>query len=183
MFSFGKWDEVGEGHYCSAPRRVLDSPGVPPRASCLVTLKEAALATGHRKGMTSELQKPLHPRSGLPTSWEDSSQQLKAFEIGIGLHLDTGPQKMTPPWHTKVVYITMHLFPPVGSPGFWDFSTSAIINSNAFDTFSLYRALASVQAHLNSSANALPSSGCTCLCSGLRSLLFPTITSGTHSVP
>lgn len=34
-------------------------------------------------------------------------------------------------------YITTHLFPPVGSLGFCDFSISAIIISNALDTFSL----------------------------------------------
>ena len=79
--------------------------------------------------------------------------------------------------------MTTHFVPPVGSPGFCDFSTSAIMSSKAFETFSLYRALASVHAHLNSSARALPFSGWTCRCSGLRSLLLPTMTMGTHSVP
>jgi hypothetical protein len=50
-------------------------------------------------------------------------------------------------------------------------------------TFSLKRALASVQAHLNSSARARPDSLVTWRCSGRRSDLLPTMTRGTVSVP
>lgn len=34
-------------------------------------------------------------------------------------------------------YMTVHLLPPAGSPGFWDLSTSATMSSKAFCTFSL----------------------------------------------
>lgn len=81
------------------------------------------------------------------------------------------------------VYMTLHLLPPVGSPGFCDFSISAIICSNAFPTFLFNRALASVKLQLNSSANFLPSSAWTWRWSAFRSLLFPTMTKGTQSAP
>lgn len=91
------------------------------------------------------------------------------------------------PYHVHhindTVYITLHLLPPVGSPGVCDFSISAIICSNAFPTLVFNRALASVKLQLNSSANFLPSSACTWRWSAFRSLLFPTITSGTQSAP
>lgn len=91
------------------------------------------------------------------------------------------------PYHvhhiTDTVYITLHLLPPVGSPGFCDFSISAIICSNAFPTLVFNRALASVKLQLNSSANFLPSSACTWRWSAFRSLLFPTMTNGTQSAP
>ena len=80
-------------------------------------------------------------------------------------------------------YIIEQVRPPVGSLGFCAFSTSAIMSSNALVTFSLYRALASVQAHRNSVPSCFPSSIDTCRCSGRRSLLFPTMTRGTHSAP
>ena len=81
------------------------------------------------------------------------------------------------------VYMTLHLLPPVGSPGFCDFSISAIICSNAFPTLLFNRALASVKLQLNSSANFLPSSAWTWRWSAFRSLLFPTMTKGTQSAP
>ena len=81
------------------------------------------------------------------------------------------------------VYMTLHLLPPVGSPGFCDFSISAIICSNAFPTLLFNRALASVKLQLNSSASFLPSSAWTWRWSALRSLLFPTMTKGTQSAP
>lgn len=81
------------------------------------------------------------------------------------------------------VYITLHLLPPVGSPGFCDFSISATICSNAFPTLVFNRALASVKLQLNSSANFLPSSAWTWRWSAFRSLLFPTMTNGTQSAP
>ena len=83
----------------------------------------------------------------------------------------------------RVGYIVIHLLPPVGSLGFWDFSTSVIICSNALVTLVLSRALASVKAHLNSSARSRPSLMGTCLRSALRSLLLPTMTMGTQSAP
>jgi hypothetical protein len=82
----------------------------------------------------------------------------------------------------KSLYMTRHLLPPAGSLGFWLLSISWIIRSNALSTFSLYRALVSVQAHLNSAASALPSSGVTWRCSGRRSDLLPTMTMGTQSM-
>jgi len=82
-----------------------------------------------------------------------------------------------------VGHIRVHLPPPVGWLGFWDFSISAIISSKAFVTLVFSRALASVKPQLNSSASFRPSSTGTCLCSGLRSLLLPTMTSGTQSAP
>lgn len=86
--------------------------------------------------------------------------------------------------HTKrPCYMRAHLFPPAGSPGFCPRSISPIMSSNAFATFSLYRALASVHAHLNSSPSARPSSLLTWRCSGRKSALFPTMTMGTESVP
>ena len=81
------------------------------------------------------------------------------------------------------VYMTLHLLPPVGSPGFCDFSISAINCSNAFPTLLFSRALASVKLQLNSSANRLPSSAWTWRWSAFRSLLFPTMTNGTQSAP
>lgn len=81
------------------------------------------------------------------------------------------------------VYMMLHLPPPVGSPGFCNFSISAIICSNAFPTLWFNRALASVKLQLNSSANFLPSSAWTWRWSAFRSLLFPTITRGTQSAP
>lgn len=89
------------------------------------------------------------------------------------------------PVHNKAdtLYMMLHLLPPVGSPGFCDFSISAIICSNAFPTFSFNRALASVKLQLNSSANFLPSSAWTWRWSAFRSLLFPTMTNGTQSAP
>lgn len=83
----------------------------------------------------------------------------------------------------EVYHMTAHLLPPVGSLGFCDFSICPIMSSNALVTFSLYRALASVHAQAHFSASCLPSSGVTWRCSGRRSLLLPTITTGTHSVP
>ena len=83
----------------------------------------------------------------------------------------------------SLLYITEHLLPSGGWFGFWDFSTSPMIRSNALATLSLSRALASVQAQLNSSASFFPSSGVIWRSSGLRSLLLPTMTSGTHSEP
>ena len=80
-------------------------------------------------------------------------------------------------------HITAHLLPPVGSLGFCDFSISAIMRSKALDTFSLYRALASVHTQRNSSAIFFPSSAVTCRCSGRKSLLLPTMTRGTQSAP
>ena len=62
---------------------------------------------------------------------------------------------------TDTVYMTLHLLPPVGSPGFCDFSISAINCSNAFPTLLFSRALASVKLQLNSSAKFLPSSAWT----------------------
>ena len=87
--------------------------------------------------------------------------------------------------HHKIdtIYITLHLLPPVGSPGFCDLSISAIICSNALPTFSSNRALASVKLQLNSSANLMPSSAWTWRWSAFRSLLFPTMTNGTQSAP
>lgn len=79
--------------------------------------------------------------------------------------------------------MTLHLLAPVGSPGFCDFSISAIICSNAFPTLLFNRALASVKLQLNSSANFLPSSAWTWRWSAFRSLLFPTMTNGTQSAP
>ena len=92
---------------------------------------------------------------------------------------------LTFPVHHKadIVYMTLHLLPPVGSPGFCDFSISAIICSNAFPTLIFNRALASVKLQLNSSANLLPSSAWTWRWSAFRSLLFPTMTKGTQSAP
>ena len=81
------------------------------------------------------------------------------------------------------VYMTLHLLPPVGSPGFCDFSISAIICSKAFPTLLFNRALASMKLQLNSSANFLPSSAWTWRWSAFRSLLFPTMTNGTQSAP
>lgn len=80
-------------------------------------------------------------------------------------------------------HITVHLLPPVGWDGFWDRSISPIIRSNVLSTLYPRRALASVNAQLNSSPNCRPSSRETCRCSGLRSLLFPTIARGTESAP
>ena len=80
-----------------------------------------------------------------------------------------------------LLYMTMHLLPPVGSLGFWLRSTSPMTSSKLLITFSLYRAEASVHAHLNSSARAFPSSGVTWRCSGRRSDLLPTTTRGTQS--
>ena len=53
-------------------------------------------------------------------------------------------------------HMIQHLFPPVGSEGLWDLSISAIMDSKAADTFVLSLALASVNPHLNSSANCRP---------------------------
>ena len=69
------------------------------------------------------------------------------------------------------------------SPGFCDFSIWAISSSKARPTFSLYRALASVHPHWSFSDSFLPSSALTCRCSGRKSLLLPTMTIGTDSVP
>ena len=80
-------------------------------------------------------------------------------------------------------HIRTHFPPPVGWLGFWDFSISPIICSKALATLVFNRALASVKLQLNSSASFFPSSTGTCRCSGLRSLLLPTITSGTQSAP
>lgn len=85
--------------------------------------------------------------------------------------------------NSRSTHMTQHLFPPVGSLGFWAFSISAIMFSKALETLVFRRALASVKPHLKSSAIWRPSSAETCLCSGLRSLLFPTIISGTQSAP
>lgn len=80
-------------------------------------------------------------------------------------------------------YMTRQLLFSGASPGFCDFSICAIKSSNARPTFSLYRALASVHPHWIVSDSFLPSSGLTCRCSGRRSLLLPTMTMGTDSVP
>lgn len=66
--------------------------------------------------------------------------------------------------------------------GFCAFSTSAIINSNAFATFSLCLADVSIHAQFHSCWSAFPSSAVTCrwMC---RSDLFPTTTMGTQSAP
>jgi hypothetical protein len=80
-------------------------------------------------------------------------------------------------------YIRTHLESPDGSLGFSPFSICSIMSSNDLVTFSLYRALASVKAHLNFSASSLPFSTVTWRCSGRRSLLLPTMVIGTHSVP
>ena len=48
--------------------------------------------------------------------------------------------------------------------GFWAFSTSAIINSNALVTFSLCLAEVSIQAQFHSCCKALPSSAETFRC-------------------
>ena len=80
-------------------------------------------------------------------------------------------------------HISSHLPLSVGVLGFWDFSTSSMSSSNALETFSSYRALASVQAQPTLSASFLPSSELTCRCSGRRSLLLPVMQMGTLSVP
>lgn len=80
-------------------------------------------------------------------------------------------------------YMTEHDFPSWASAGFWDFSICPIRSSKALETFSLYLALASVHPHWYFSDSLLPSSAVTWRCSGRRSLLFPTITIGTVSVP
>ena len=80
-------------------------------------------------------------------------------------------------------YITPQLLFCGASPGFCDFSICAIMSSNALATLLSYAALASVHPHLNFSDNLRPSSRLTCRCSGRKSLLFPTITIGTDSVP
>lgn len=69
------------------------------------------------------------------------------------------------------------------SPGFCDFSIWPMSISNALPTFSLYRALASVHPHWIFSESFCPSSAVTWRCSGRRSLLLPTMTIGTDSVP
>jgi len=93
----------------------------------------------------------------------------------------------TPSYHptsmTSSSYITLHDFPPGGASGLLDFSISPIIRSNAFVTCSLYRALASVHEHLNSSPKSRPCSAVTCLCSGRKSDLLPTMMIGTQSAP
>ena len=76
----------------------------------------------------------------------------------------------------------MHLPPFVACEGFWAFSTSAIINSNALATFSLCLAEASVQAQFHCWVRDFPSSAVTCLWM-CRSDLFPTTTMGTQSAP
>ena len=80
-------------------------------------------------------------------------------------------------------HIRTHFIPPVGRLGSFDFSISVIICSKALATLVFNRALASVKPQLNSSASFLPSSTGTCRCSDLRSLLLPTMTSGTQSAP
>ena len=80
-------------------------------------------------------------------------------------------------------YMSLHFEPPDVSLAFCGFSISAIISSKALETFELSRALASVKLQRNSSASLAPSGAGTCLCSGFRSLLLPTITSGTQSAP
>lgn len=69
------------------------------------------------------------------------------------------------------------------SPGACAFSISAIISSNALATLVSYAALASVQPHCSLSPSLRPSSTLTWRCSGRRSLLLPTMTMGTDSVP
>lgn len=71
---------------------------------------------------------------------------------------------------------------PAGCCGFCAFSTSAIISSNAFCTFSLCRADASVHAQFHLVVRAFPSSWETCRCIW-RSDLLPTTTIGTQSAP
>ncbi len=80
-------------------------------------------------------------------------------------------------------HIIAHFPPSWGSLGFCDLSTWASSCSKALVTFWLWRALASVKEQLNLSASFLPSSALTCRCSGRRSLLLPTMTSGIHSTP
>lgn len=147
----------GEKRFCSCSR--FCSPSSPYRV-CETSCRDAVVATLPH-----------------PVQWLFSTPSWHSYAEAVPL---------SRPRRTRVyesVYMTMHLLPPAGSPGFWLFSTSAIIKSKAFWTFSLYRALASVQAHLNSAARAFPSSGVTWRCVGLRSHLFPTMTRGTHSVP
>lgn len=80
-------------------------------------------------------------------------------------------------------YMTRQLLFSGASPGFCDFSICPTRSSKARPTFSLYRALASVHPHWSLSDSFFPSSGLTCRCSGRRSLLLPTMTMGTDSVP
>jgi hypothetical protein len=57
------------------------------------------------------------------------------------------------------------------------------MSSKALATLVSYAALASVHPQSSRSDNLRPSSKLTCLWSGLRSLLLPTMTMGTDSVP
>jgi len=108
-----------------------------------------------------------------------TSHPSKSKSGSVSIIRTSNPSQANTPHHI----ISQVFPPPVGSLGFWAFSICPIMSSNALVTFSLNRALASVLAHLNSSASFLPSSTVTWRCSGRKSLLLPTMTMGTHSEP